>query len=141
MAEVGGSNPPGPTSFTGSWVLTICSCRRHPNDRSWRIVYALIVANAMFGCGDPAPTQTNLSALATSQVAFNGRHVIVSGTLRTFDAPRHYWIENEDLDRVALEGADNLEPLVGQTVEVSGIFVYDRNAGRRIEVIQLRTLP
>lgn len=74
-------------------------------------------------------------------MGFNGRYIVVSGTLRTFDSPRHYWIENEALDRVALEGAGKLAPLVGQTVEVSGIFIYDRNVGRRIEVKQLRTLP
>ena len=101
----------------------------------------LIIADVISGCGDPAPIRTSLSALTASQVDFNGRHVLVSGTLRTFDAPRHYWIENEGLDRVALVGADKLAPLVGQTVEVSGIFVYDRHMGRRIEVIQLRTSP
>ena len=94
----------------------------------------------LFGCGNPAPTQTSLSALTASQQDFNGRHIVVSGTLRTFDSPRHYWIENEALNRVALEGADGLAPLVGQTVEVSGIFLYDRNVGRRIEVKQLRQL-
>lgn len=101
----------------------------------------LIIASVLSACGDPAPIQTSLAALTASQVEFNGRHVVVSGTLRTFDSPRHYWIENEALDRVALKGADSLAPLVGQTVEVSGTFVYDRNAGRRIEVQQLRPLP
>ena len=104
-----------------------------------RYLFALIVAGLLWGCGDPAPTRTSLSALTASQLDFNGRHVRVSGTLRTFDSPRHYWIENENLDRVALIALEDLAPLVGQTIDVSGIFVYDRNAGRRIEVKQIRT--
>jgi len=109
--------------------------------RITRLIYAPIIAIGLSGCGDPAPTQTNLSALKASQLDFNGQHIVVSGTLRTFDTPRHYWIENEALDRIALEGAGELAPLVGQTIEVSGIFIYDRDKGRRIEIKQLRASP
>ena len=84
---------------------------------------------------------TTLSSLSAAQKDFNGRRVIVSGTLRTFDAPRHYWIENEALDRVALEGAIDLAPLVGQTVKVQGMFHYNMESGRLIEVEELLTLP
>ena len=106
-----------------------------------RVFFALVAAGLLFGCGDSEPTRTSLSALTAAQLDFNGRSVRVSGTLRTFDAPRHYWIENENLDRVALIGPDELAPLVGQTIEVSGLFVYDPNAGRRIEVEQISTAP
>ena len=85
--------------------------------------------------------KTTLSALSEAQKDFDGRQVIVSGTLRTFDTPRHYWIENEALDRVALlEGTINLAPLVSQTVTVRGMFRYDSEAGRRIEVDELVAL-
>ena len=106
-----------------------------------RHLFALVVLTLLFGCGDPAPVRTSLPALTAAQLDFDGRFVVVSGTLRTFDSPRHYWIENDALDRVALEGAGELAPHVGQTVEVSGIFSYDRNVGRRIEVKELRVLP
>jgi hypothetical protein len=87
------------------------------------------------GCGASVPVKTTLAALSEAQKDFDGRQVIVSGTLRTFDTPRHYWIENEALDRVALlEGTINLAPLVSQTVTVRGMFRYDSEAGRRIEV-------
>ena len=92
-------------------------------------------------CGDPPPVQTTLSALRASQLDFHGKQVVVRGTLRTFADPRHYWIENAALDRVALEAADDLLPFVGTPVEVSGRFVYDPDAGRRIEVETLRSLP
>ena len=134
-----------------AWASHRFACCRTATRSSLRCVAAwlsrreflpvLIVAIALSGCGDPPPVQTTLAALKASQADFSGRQVVVSGTLRTFDSPRHYWIENEALDRVALEGADELAPLVGQTVEVSGTFVYDRNAGRRIVVQQLRTVP
>ena len=109
--------------------------------RMIRLPFALVTLIVLFACGEPAPVRTSLSALTASQADFDGRQVVVSGTLRTFDSPRHYWIENEALDRVALEGGGELAPHVGHTVEVSGIFSYDRNAGRRIEVQALRTLP
>ena len=89
------------------------------------------------GSGTAAPVKTTLSALSEVQKNFDGRQVIVSGTLRTFDTPRHYWIENDELDRVALEGTINLAPLVSQTVTVRGMFRYDGEAGRRIEVDEL----
>ena len=109
--------------------------------RTARYLFALAALTVLFGCGDPTPVRTSLSALAAAQLEFDGRQVVVSGTLRTFDSPRHYWIENEALDRVALAGADELASHVGRTIEVSGIFTYDRNVGRRIEVKELRTLP
>lgn len=112
-----------------------------PACRPTACLCVLIVASMLSGCGNPDPVQTTLSALTVSQVAFDGRHVVVSGTLRTFDDPRHYWIENAALDRVALKGAEDLEPLVGRNVEVSGLFNYDRSEGRRIEVTRLRPLP
>lgn len=87
-------------------------------------------------CG--APVETTLSALSSAQEDFDGRLVVVTGTLRTFPRPRHYWIENEARDRVALEGAEiDLLPLVGRTIEVRGRFSYGREAGRRIEVESL----
>ena len=99
-----------------------------------RICSTLVVAFLIAGCGDSAPIRTSLSALSQAQSDFNGRNVIVNGTLRTFEAPKHYWIENDSLDRVALEGVDDLSPWVGQPIEVRGTFFYDLETGRRIEV-------
>ena len=102
-----------------------------------KLLMAFVITLLLAGCGASAPVQTTLSALSNFQKDFDSRQVIVSGTLRTFDMPRHYWIENDALDRVALEGTINLAPLVGQTVTVSGVFRYDSEAGRRIEVDEL----
>ena len=99
-----------------------------------------LTAAVLLGCGDAAPVRTTLSALKASQLDFHGQHVLVSGTLRTFDSPRHYWIENDHRDRVAVVTDEELAPLVGQTIDVSGIFIYDPNEGRRIEAIELRPI-
>lgn len=106
-----------------------------------RIRSTLLAAFLIAGCSNSAPTTTSLSALSQAQRDFNGRNVIVSGVLRTFDAPKHYWIENDSFNRVALEGAESLSPWVGQTIEVHGTFFYDVETGRRIEVKAFKPSP
>lgn len=100
-----------------------------------------LVAALLVACNEPTPVRIDLDELKAYQADLDGQPVVVSGKLRTYDAPRHYWIENESLDRVALEGDEDLAPLVGRTLEVSGVFRYDTVQGRRIEVDQLRALP
>jgi hypothetical protein len=113
---------------------------RYTEEMRIKLLMAFAITLLLVGCGASAPIKTTLSALSEVQKDFDGRLVIVSGTLRTFDMPRHYWIENEALDRVALEGAVNLAPLVSQSVTVRGMFRYDSEAGRRIEVDELVAL-
>ena len=106
-----------------------------------KLLMTFAITLLLVGCGASVPVKTTLSALTEVQKDFDGKQVIVSGILRTFDTPRHYWIENEALDRVALlEGTINLAPLVSQTVTVRGMFRYDSEAGRRIEVDELVAL-
>ena len=102
-----------------------------------KLLQAFATTLLLVGCGESAPVKTTLSALSEVQKDFDGRLVMVSGTLRTFDMPRHYWIENDALDRVALEGAINFAPLDSQTVTVRGMFRYDREAGRRLFIVCL----
>jgi len=109
-------------------------------DRNTGFRCAVVVAAMLTACTEPTPVRIDLAGLKEYQVDLDGQPVVVSGTLRTYEAPRHYWIENESLDRVALEGDEDLAPLVGKTLEVSGVFLYDPDQGRRIEVDQLRTL-
>ena len=113
---------------------------RYTAEMRIKLLMAFAITLLLVGCDASAPVKTTLSALSEVQKDFDGRQVIVSGTLRTFDMPRHYWIENDALDRVALEGTINLAPLVNQTVTVRGLFRYDIEAGRRIEVDELVAL-
>ena len=102
-----------------------------------KLLTTIAIMVILTGCGPEAPIKTTLSALSGSQKDFDGRLVSVTGKLRTFVEPRHYWIENESLDRVALEGTINFEMLVSQTVKVKGMFRYSNETGRRIEVDEL----
>ena len=113
---------------------------RYTAEMRIKLLMTFAITLLLVGCGASAPVKTTLSALSEVQKDFDGRQVIVSGTLRTFDTPRHYWIENDALDRVALEGTINLAPLVSQTVTVRGMFRYDSEAGRRIELDELVAL-
>lgn len=87
---------------------------------------------------DDAPTPTTLAVLSEAQQDFSGLHVRVSGRLRTFAVPRHYWIENDARNRVAINADQDLAPLVGKVIEVEGVFLYDRANGRRINATALR---
>lgn len=100
-----------------------------------RIALLLACALLLGACGEPAAVATTPEHLANVPDDFDGRHVVVTGTLRTFAPPRHYWIEDAALHRVAVEGPpeEALHELVGERVRVSGRFRYDRSAGRRIE--------
>lgn len=102
------------------------------------VIFAAVLLS---GCSPPAPTATTLAALSAAQKDFNGQSVEVSGILRTFDSPRHYWIENESLDRVAIRGAEDPAALVGQRVTVTGTFHYSQDSGRRIEVEAMAMVP
>ena len=113
---------------------------RYTAEMRIKLLMTFAITLLLVGCGASAPVKTTLSALSEVQKDFDGRQVIVSGTLRTFDMPRHYWIENDALDRVALEGKINFAQLVSQTVTVRGMFRYDSEAGRRIEVDELVAL-
>jgi hypothetical protein len=105
--------------------------------RSFRPGAAGALALLLVACGGSEPVATTLPALAAEPATWDGRAVIVTGTVRTFPEPRHYWIETSDRDRVELDGGRDLEALVGWTVEVEGTFRYDRSAGRRIRVRRL----
>ena len=107
---------------------------RYTAEMRIKLLMTFAITLLLVGCGASVPVKTTLSALTEVQKDFDGKQVIVSGILRTFDTPLHYWIENDSLDRVALEGKINLAPLVSQTVTVRGMFRYDSEAGRRIEV-------
>ncbi|PWG61913.1 hypothetical protein DEM34_14410 [Spiribacter halobius] len=45
----------------------------------------------------------------------------------------HYWIEDEDLNRVEIRPGERIAPYVGDRVRVTGRFSYAPDAGRVIE--------
>lgn len=100
----------------------------------------LLSAYLVLGCQGSEPVNTTLAVLSDAQSDFDGRRVMVSGTLKTHAEPRHYWIENDSFNRVALETAEDLAPWVGRTVKVRGTFFYDPDRGRRIQVEDMSAL-
>ena len=66
---------------------------------------------------------------------------MLAGTVRHFQDPLHYWIEDDDLNRVALKPVENVEAHLGKRVRVTGVFHYQENAGREIELESIREEP
>lgn len=111
-----------------------------------RIPAALLVAAAVVlglaagSCGDSdskGPVDVTLATLANEEASYEGRQVRTEGVVRTFESPRHYWIEDAYPNRVALEPADVAAPLVGEEVEVVGRFTFDEETGRVITIEEI----
>lgn len=92
----------------------------------------LLIVTLLAGCGG-SDSQVSLATLADYQEGYDGRDVVTEGIVRTFDDPRHYWIEDEDLNRVAIEPESSVADRVGERVRVQGRFTASREAGRLIE--------
>lgn len=84
-------------------------------------------------CGSNSGS-VDLETLVGLQNEYNGERVATRGVLRTYETPRHYWIEDENLNRVALEPEDKLPPLVGRKLRVVGKFSYSPSKGRIITI-------
>lgn len=113
-----------------------------------RQLLAILATVLTLGACSPGPRSVTLTNLAETPERWNGSEIRITGTLRSYIArkgyPEHFWVEDETLDRVGVEGAgqgadwrNELHPLVGWTVELEGTFRYDRRAGRRIEVASI----
>lgn len=95
-------------------------------------LFAGLAAVALPGCSDRGE-EVSLSWLVERQASFDGEYLATRGTVRKFDDPEHYWIEDDAAsNRVAIEPADQVAGLVGREVRISGRFSYRRDAGRRI---------
>lgn len=98
--------------------------------RQWAVLLLSILF--LSGCGG-SDAEVSLANLADYQQGYDGRDVVTEGVVRTFDDPRHYWIEDDDLNRVAIEPESSVEDRVGERVRVQGRFTASGDAGRLIE--------
>ncbi|MGS2742548.1 hypothetical protein ACU6TU_02980 [Halomonas sp. LS-001] len=100
----------------------------------WRLLAAGMILALLAGCSDPAPREVTLAVLANNGSAHDGNVVATQGQVRSFDNPLHYWIEDEDLNRVEIAPHVLIAPYVGKKVRVVGDFTYSREDGRMLRL-------
>ena len=88
----------------------------------------------------PHYQRLSLSLLLLQQDMYQGQWVHSSGVVRGFADPEHYWIEDSQLRRVAIEPSAQALPWLGQRVEVFGRFQFHPEQGRLIELDAIRPL-
>ena len=105
----------------------------------WRLFVAV---SLLAGCaaGPDAPSPVTLADLVVEQDRYDGQMVVTEGTVRTYDRPRHYWIEDDAVNRVELVPPEAAADHVGARVRVRGPFTFRDDEGRRITVEQLEIL-
>jgi hypothetical protein len=105
-----------------------------------RLLLVLVLA-ALAACNGREAVEVSLDQLVAQQAAYDGRTVVAVGTLHSHPDPAHYWIEDGSYNRVELAWADDLAPYLGQRLAVRGLFRYDPDEGRRIDVEYLAPSP
>ncbi|MCH8533213.1 MAG: glucose-inhibited division protein B [Saccharospirillum sp.] len=113
---------------------------RHPV----RLVLPAVVALAVLAACSETTKEIPLATLVAQQAEYNGQTLSATGIVRTFEEPRHYWIEDDDLNRVAIEPDEAVSNYVGERVRVTGNYRADRETGRILmatEVIVLDYEP
>lgn len=96
------------------------------------------VVLALAGCGGgERVSEVTLAQLAGAAADFNGELVQTEGVVKRFDEDPeryHYWLEDEDVNRVAVEPHEAVSDQLGEHIRVVGRFSYHPEEGRRIEI-------
>ena len=85
-------------------------------------------------------TDIPLATLVAQHAEYDGQTLSTTGIVRTFDEPLHYWIEDDDLNRVAIEPDEAVSGYVGKRVRVTGDYRADRETGRVLEAAEVTVL-
>lgn len=109
---------------------------RHPSS----VVMSVVVVLSLLGACSDTTTDVPLATLVEQQAEYDGQTLSTTGIVRTFDEPRHYWIEDDDLNRVAIEPDEAVSDYVGERIRVTGDFRADRETGRILEATQVTVL-
>ena len=105
-------------------------------------IFLLLAAlGTVAACGGREAVEVTLAQLVAQQDAYAGRTVVAVGTLRSHPDPAHYWIEDDRYNRVEVAYGDDLAPYLGRRLAVRGLFRYDSDEGRRIDVEYLAPSP
>lgn len=102
----------------------------------------LILSALLVACRGPdSPIEVDLGQLVEQPSQYSGQMVTTWGVLRTFDQPRHYWIETADLQRVGVTPESQVASYVNQLVQVTGRFDQVEGAGRQLLVDAIKVYP
>lgn len=107
-----------------------------PDMSGYRTVWiALACAVALAACeGREGIEDLTLAELAARQHRYDGQTVRTRGTVRMFDTPRHYWLEDDHINRVGLVPAERIAPHLGRQVTVVGRYTFAPERGRLITI-------
>jgi len=101
------------------------------------LVFALFTAS----CGrDPEPVELELADLVRFADSYEGRRVATSGLVRYVEHPEHYWIEDDELNRVQVRPGSGVSPHVGERIRVVGVFEYSPASGRSIRAARISVI-
>lgn len=103
------------------------------------LVLSAMVMLALLGCSETT-ADIPLATLVAQQAEYDGQTLSTHGIVRTFDEPRHYWIEDDELNRVAIEPDEAISDYVGERVRVTGDYRADRKTGRVLEAAEVTVL-
>lgn len=90
--------------------------------------------------GEETASEVPLMVLASQPASHDGQLITTQGVVRHLEEPSHYWIEDEQLRRVAVEPDDLIAPHLGETVKVTGRFHYAPEEGRSLRLQQVEPL-
>ena len=82
--------------------------------------------------GSATPQDVALAELAAQATQYDGRTVRTRGRVRSFDSPRHYWLEDRWGNRVGLLPPEQAAPHLDREISARGRFEY--NPQRRASV-------
>ena len=99
----------------------------------------LFAALALTGCDNIEKSkEVSLAMLTENAAHFDNNQVITRGIVRRFEEPLHYWIEDEDLNRVELFPQEQAALHLGEAVSVQGYFRFSATEGRRLTLTRIK---
>ncbi|MCL7942200.1 glucose-inhibited division protein B [Halomonas sp. ATCH28] len=105
------------------------------------LAVTLIAGLLLTGCGGEAPaSEVPLPVLANNPAVHDDSRVATRGVVRHFEDPLHYWIEDEDLNRVEIFPHERVALHLGEAVRVEGHFRYSPREGRRLTLESIERL-
>lgn len=108
-----------------------------------RLLMAVLLGLCLSGCGgqEERPIAVTLANLTDTPATYHGRLRVAEGIVHTFSEPRHYWIEDGELNRVALQPDHYAEDHVDERVRATGRYLADHQGRRILLTASLQVLP